>query len=158
MLCIQNKNWLRDLVLTTNHLSSLTEQSKWKCAQETLWRWKLKPRYAQEFRLLYVSSKHHSSAARQASGPLWLVKQGFMSLCIPWRINDCSVSVSLWLDGECLDKFCYRVLKSEGICERMCFQTGKSITEGVFCQKLQYCISRIAWTLCSLLRDQKWQV
>lgn len=62
---------------------------------------------------------------------------------------------SLWLDGECLDKCCYRFLKSESICEYMSFQKGKSITDRVFCQKLQYQISRIAQTLCSLLRAQK---
>ena len=95
MLCIQNKTWLLDLVLARNHLSDLTEQSKWGYAQETLWRSKLKHPYAQELWLLYVCSKSNSWAACQASGPLWLVKQGLMLLCIPWRINDCTASLSV---------------------------------------------------------------
>lgn len=125
MLCIQNKNWLQVLLLTSNHLSDLTEQRKWGSAQNTLWRSKLKPCYAQELRLLYVFSKSNSWAACQASGPLWLWKQGFMSLCIPWRINDCAVSL---LVSDLMENVLISVasfLKSEGICECMSFQKGK---------------------------------
>lgn len=48
-----------------------------------------------------------------------------MSLCIPWRINDCAVSL---LVSDLMENVLISVasfLKSEGICECMSFQKGK---------------------------------